>query len=75
MALMMTITDISMTCTAGTSSEEKGNVTDDTGEITREYIRLKSIFDSIPEARVRRKQKADYERYQRIRKNIRKDPR
>ncbi|HBK89753.1 MAG: S8 family peptidase [Cyclobacteriaceae bacterium] len=51
---------------------KNGNVTDDTGEITREYIRLKSIFDSIPEARVRRKQKADYERYQRIRKTFEK---
>lgn len=51
---------------------KNGNVTDDTGEITREYIRLKSIFDSIPEARIRRKQKADYERYQRIRKTFEK---
>lgn len=51
---------------------KNGNVTEDTGEITREYVRLKSIFDSIPESRVRRKQKADYERYQRVKKTYEK---
>jgi subtilisin family serine protease len=49
-----------------------GNVTEDTGEITREYVRLKSLFDSIPESKLRRKQKAEYDRYLRIKKTFEK---
>ncbi|MBS1542711.1 MAG: S8 family serine peptidase, partial [Bacteroidetes bacterium] len=46
---------------------KEGNVNEDTYELTREYVRLKSKFKDTPEGKVEKKQKKDYELYKTIR--------
>ncbi len=43
-----------------------GNVSDDTYELTREYVRLKKKFENVDEKKIGRKEKADYELWQKI---------
>jgi cell wall-associated protease len=43
-----------------------GNVNEDTYELTREYVRLKKKFENTKDGKVPKKQKADYEQYQKI---------
>lgn len=40
-----------------------GNVNEDTYELTREYVRLKSKFATVDERNIPRKQKGEYEQY------------
>ena len=42
---------------------KNGNVKEDTYELTREYIRLKKKFENIEDGKVPKKQKAEYEQY------------
>ncbi len=42
---------------------KEGNVNDDTYELTREYVRLKSKFSTLAEKTVPKKEKRDYELY------------
>ena len=43
-----------------------GNVNEDTYELTREYVRLKKKFENVKDGKVPKKQKAEYEQYQKI---------
>ena len=43
-----------------------GNVDADTYELTREYIRLKAIYEKVAENKLNKKQKAEYEQYLKI---------
>ena len=43
-----------------------GNVSDDTYELTREYVRLKEKFRNTEDGKIPKKQKAEYEQYQKI---------
>jgi len=45
---------------------KNGNVDADTYELTREYIRLKKKYENIEENKVGKKQKAEFETYQKI---------
>ena len=45
---------------------KKGNVNEDTYELTREYMRLKKKFESVDSAKVPKKQKGEFEQYQKI---------
>jgi subtilisin family serine protease len=45
---------------------KEGNVNEDTYELTREYIRLKKKFDGVENGKVGKKQKAEYEQYEKI---------
>ncbi len=45
---------------------KNGNVNEDTYELTREYVRLKNKFQNTDENKVPKKQRADYEQYQKI---------
>ena len=45
---------------------KEGNVDADTYELTREYIRLKSKYENTEASKVPKKQKAEYEEYQKI---------
>lgn len=40
---------------------KNGSVNEDTYEVTREYLRLRPLYDSIDENKIKKKQKADYE--------------
>lgn len=51
---------------------KNGNVNEDTYELTREYIRLKKKFGSTEEAKVPKRQKADYENYLKIKDKFEK---
>jgi len=39
---------------------KNGTVNEDTYEVTREYVRLKPLYDSIDEKKIKKKDKADY---------------
>jgi cell wall-associated protease len=43
-----------------------GNVNEDTYELTREYVRLRAKFESVENGKVGKKQRAEYEQYQKI---------
>ncbi|MEK6783484.1 MAG: S8 family peptidase [Bacteroidota bacterium] len=49
-----------------------GNVKEDTYELTREYVRLKKKFENTEEGKVPKKQKAEYEQYQKIKDKFEK---
>jgi len=49
-----------------------GNVKDDTGELTREYVRLKKEFGTLPEDSVPKKQKAEFAAYQKVKDKFEK---
>ena len=44
----------------------KGDVNEDTYELTREYMRLEKLFRDTPESKIPRKQKSQYEDYKKI---------
>lgn len=44
----------------------KGDVNEDTYELTREYMRLEKLFGNTPESKISRKQKSQYEDYKKI---------
>lgn len=45
---------------------QTGNVNEDTYELTREYVRLKEKFRTVENGKVPKKQKAEYDQYQKI---------
>ena len=49
-----------------------GNVNEDTYELTREYVRLKKKFENTKDGKVPKKQKAEYEQYQKIKDKFEK---
>lgn len=51
---------------------EEGNVNEDTDELTREYVRLKATYGAMEEKNVPKKQKAEYESYQKIKAKFEK---
>jgi len=51
---------------------KNGNVKDDTGELTREYVRLKQKFGTMGEDSVPKKQRAEFESYQKIKDKFEK---
>ena len=51
---------------------KKGNVNEDTYELTREYIRLKKKFEGIDSTRVPKKLRAQFEQYQKIKDKFQK---
>ena len=51
---------------------KNGDVVEDTGELTREYVRLKRIFATVEEGKVPRKQRDDYENYRKIKAKFEK---
>ncbi len=50
-----------------------GNVDEDTYEVTREYARLKKIFENMDEKKVTKKNKADYEKWLVVKKKYDND--
>ena len=50
-----------------------GNVAEDTYEVTREYARLKPIYDSINEKKIGKKQKAEYAYWLKVKKKYDND--
>ena len=51
---------------------KNGNVTEDTGEITREYDRLSKMFSNVAEGKVSKKQRPEYENYKKIKDRFEK---
>ena len=52
---------------------KKGNVVEDTGELTREYVRLGKLFATVAEnGKVPRKQRGDYDNYKKIKAKFEK---
>jgi cell wall-associated protease len=51
---------------------KNGNVDQDTYELTREYVRLNNIFESTDPGKVPKKQKAEYERYLKVKDKFEK---
>ncbi len=51
---------------------KNGNVNEDTYELTREYMRLKKKFEKTDSTHVPKKQKADFEQYQKIKDKYQK---
>jgi cell wall-associated protease len=47
---------------------KNGNVAEDTYEVTREYMKLKPKFENFGDKKIKKKQKAEYERWQKIQK-------
>ena len=45
---------------------KNGNVDADTYELTREYIRLKAKYENVDESKISKKQKTEFESYQKI---------
>lgn len=51
---------------------KNGNVDADTYELTREYIRLKAKYENVDESKISKKQKTEFESYQKIKDNYEK---
>jgi subtilisin family serine protease len=47
-----------------------GNVKEDTDELTREYVRLKEKFESVPENKISRREKDEFDRYQKVKSQL-----
>jgi cell wall-associated protease len=45
---------------------KNGNVNEDTYELTREYMKLKAKFENADDRRIKKKEKANYERWKKI---------
>jgi subtilisin family serine protease len=45
---------------------KNGSVTQDTYEVTREYVRLKPLYDSIDEKKITKKNRAEYELWKQV---------
>lgn len=43
---------------------KEGNVNEDTDELTREYVRLKKTFEGVDENKIPKRQRSEYENYQ-----------
>ena len=50
-----------------------GSVNEDTYELTREYVRLKPLYDSIDEKKIKKKNKAEYESWKEVKANFEKE--
>jgi cell wall-associated protease len=50
-----------------------GSVNEDTYELTREYARLKPLYDSIDEKKIKKKNKAEYEQWKEVKANFEKE--
>ena len=52
---------------------KKGNVVEDTGELTREYVRLSKLFATVAEnGKIPRKQRGEYDNYKKIKTKFEK---
>ena len=49
-----------------------GNVNEDTDELTREYVRLKKMFEGVDDNKIPKRQKSEYENYQRTKAKFEK---
>ena len=52
---------------------KSGSVNEDTYELTREYIRLKPLYDSVDEKKIKKKNKAEYELWKEVKANFEKE--
>ena len=52
---------------------KNGSVNQETYELTREYIRLKPLYDSIDEKKVKKKNKAEYELWKKVKAEFEKE--
>ena len=50
-----------------------GSVNEDTYELTREYARLKPLYDSIDEKKIKKKNRAEYELWKEVKANFEKE--
>ncbi|HEY5690173.1 MAG TPA: S8 family peptidase [Cyclobacteriaceae bacterium] len=51
---------------------KEGNVNEDTDELTREYVRLKKMFEGVDEKKVTKRQRSEYENYQKTKDKFEK---
>ncbi len=51
---------------------KKGNVNEDTYELTREFTRLKMKYETVDENKIPKKQKSEYERYKKVKDKFEK---
>jgi subtilisin family serine protease len=52
---------------------KNGSVNEDTYEVTREYVRLKPLYDSIDEKNIKKKKKAEYEYWKKVKEHYEKE--
>lgn len=52
---------------------KNGNVAEDTYEVTREYARLKKLYENVDEKKVSKKNKAEYALYQKVKAKYERD--
>ena len=52
---------------------KSGSVNEDTYELTREYVRLKALYDSIDEKKIKKKNKAEYESWKKVKADFEKE--
>lgn len=52
---------------------KNGNVAEDTYEVTREYIRLKALYENVEEKKVSKKNKAEYALWQKVKAKYDRD--
>jgi cell wall-associated protease len=52
---------------------KNGNVVEDTYEVTREYARLKPVYDNVEEKKIGKKQKAEYEYWKKVKAKYERD--
>jgi cell wall-associated protease len=52
---------------------KNGSVTEDTYEVTREYVRLKPLYDSIDERKITKKNKAEYQLWKEVKAHYQKE--
>lgn len=50
-----------------------GNVNEDTYEVTREYARLKPLFENVDETRLSRRRKADFDYWKKVKEKYERD--
>jgi subtilisin family serine protease len=50
-----------------------GSVNEDTYEVTREYVRLKPLYDSIDEKKIKKKQRDEYELWKTVKADFEKE--
>src|SRR5688572_710309 len=50
-----------------------GSVNEDTYELTREYVRLKALYDSVDEKKIKKKNKAEFESWKEVKANFEKE--
>lgn len=51
---------------------KEGNVNEDTDELTREYVRLKKMFEGVDEKKITKRQRQEYENYQKTKDKFEK---